>query len=105
MKNVKEIELQYNDVVKKWRIRYRHRGVSGALGGWKFLMRPNTHLITSQHQLGIITETHHEIAQYDTREDAEIAVMRWIAPPTEYLEMEEGEWEKIATYHPIKRAE
>jgi hypothetical protein len=103
MKNVKEIELQYNEVADKWRMRYRLRGITGALSGWKFLMRPNTHVKTSQHQLGIFTETHHEIALFDTRDEAEIAIMRWVAPPTEYLEMEEGDWENVAVYHPRRR--
>jgi len=99
MKNVKQIDLQYNEVQKKWRVRYS----TGLFGGWKFLMRPNTHTRTSEHELGIFTETHLEIATFDTRDQAEIAIMRWVAPPTEYEEMEEGEWENVAAYHPKKR--
>ena len=103
MKNIKEIELQFNEVAKKWRVRYRHRGVSGKLNGWKFLMRPNTVIETTQHELGIITETDFEIALFDERDQAEIAIMRWIAPPTEYEEMEKGVWEDVAVFHPRKR--
>jgi len=99
MRNVKKIDLQFNEVQDKWRVRY----AVGVLGIWKFLMRPNIHVTTSQHELGIFTETHLEIALFDTRDEAEIAIMRWIAPPTEYLEMEKGDWENVAVYHPRKR--
>ena len=99
MRNIKQIDLQYNEVQDKWRVRY----ATGLFNTWKFLLRPNTHVTTSQHELGIFTETHNEIATFDTRDEAEIAIMRWVAPPTEYLEMEEGDWENIAAYHPRKR--
>ena len=99
MKNIKQIDLQFNDVQKKWRVRYS----IGLFGSLKFLMRPNTHTRTTEHELGIFTDTHYEIATFDTRDKAEIAITRWVAPPTEYEEMEEGDWENVAGYHPRKR--
>lgn len=102
MRNVKAIDLQYNEVQKKWRVKYS----TGAFyATWKFLMRPNTHVRSTENELGIFTETHYEIATFDTRDEAELAIMRWIAPPTEYQEMEEGDWENIAQYHPRKRVD